>query len=254
MAKEITCQFKEYKKKKDINIRNQLVIKYKHIARSIATIINKNTPSHVYFEDIFSYGILGLIEAIEKFNPWRNIKFKTYAFPVIKGRILDNLRENDHISRTDRKRITQYENFINKTNRNPTKDEIFKELNLSELTYKHFIHALLYHKIINIGTDFYGSDEVEQQQVINLIKDYRFNPEHIVEEKSFREELYTAIKKLTKKEQVVIYTTVLDKLKLSDINNSIKVTTSRASQLRKQALRKLHTIFKDRGMEVYLEK
>ncbi len=127
----------EYRESGDSGIRDRLILTYAPLVKYVAGRLGSGLPAHVDEGDLVSYGLLGLIGAIERFDPDRDIKFETYAIARIKGSIIDELRAMDWVPRSVRSRARDIERAIGgleaKLGRAPTDDEVAKQLGMSEL-------------------------------------------------------------------------------------------------------------------------
>ena len=138
--------WKRYKRTRAVNLRNLLIEKYLHIARYHASRLAELTPSEVQYDDLYSDGVLGLLDAVERFDPDKNIKFKTYAAHRVRGAIQDGLRNRDHVPRWVRsshaKFTKQIESIQQKLGYRPHEDELRKRMNISRVElarrYKSF--------------------------------------------------------------------------------------------------------------------
>ena len=134
--KEINELWRQYKKDGDVQARDRLILNYAPLVKYVAGRMGSNFPSHVDESDLISYGLLGLIGALERFEPDRNIKFETYAIARIKGSILDELRSLDWVPRSVRSIARKIEKssaaLENKLHRAPTDEEIARDLDISD--------------------------------------------------------------------------------------------------------------------------
>ncbi|HNI27539.1 MAG TPA: sigma-70 family RNA polymerase sigma factor, partial [Leptospiraceae bacterium] len=135
--------WKEYRSSKNAEIRTYLAEKYAPLVKHVAGRVAIGMPQNVEFDDLVSYGVFGLLDAIEKFDPAREIKFKTYAMTRIRGSIFDELRSVDWIPRSIRQKAKQLEQIIgmleNKEGQNVEDEQIAKELGLSMEEYSSLL-------------------------------------------------------------------------------------------------------------------
>jgi RNA polymerase sigma factor for flagellar operon FliA len=126
----------EYRRTNDQALRDRLIVNYAPLVKYVAGRLGSGLPAHVEEGDLVSYGLLGLIGAIERFDPTRDIKFETYALSRIKGAIIDELRALDWVPRSVRSRAREIERAIGeleaKTGRAPTDEEIAKKVGITE--------------------------------------------------------------------------------------------------------------------------
>ena len=128
--------WQEYRRSNDQELRDRLILTYAPLVKFVAGRVGASLPSHVDEQDLVSYGLLGLIGAIERFDPDREIKFETFAMARIRGAIIDELRSLDWVPRSVRTRARQIERAIaaleKELHRAPTDEEIAKKLGVTE--------------------------------------------------------------------------------------------------------------------------
>src|SRR5512134_3921301 len=128
--------WQEYRETRDRALRDRLILTYAPLVKFVAGRVGASLPSHVDEQDLVSYGLLGLIGAIERFDPDREIKFETYAISRIKGAIIDELRSIDWVPRSVRAKARAieraYSKLENELKRNPDDKEVASELGLSQ--------------------------------------------------------------------------------------------------------------------------
>ena len=135
MPEDTSALWKEYRRTKDGAVRDRLILTYAPLVKYVAGRLGSGLPSHVDDDDLVSYGLLGLIGAIERFDPAREIKFETYAIARIKGAIIDELRSLDWVPRSVRARAREIERSIAaleaKLHRPPTDEEIAGQIGIT---------------------------------------------------------------------------------------------------------------------------
>src|SRR6186997_2186534 len=135
-ATDTRVLWQEFKNKDDQAVRDRLILTYAPLVKYVAGRLGSGLPAHVDENDLVSYGLLGLIGAIERFDPNRDIKFETYAIARIKGSIIDELRAMDWVPRSVRSRARDIERAIAgleaKLGRAPTDEEVAKQLGRTE--------------------------------------------------------------------------------------------------------------------------
>lgn len=237
---EIQNLWEDYSKNKDPKIKEQLIIHYSSLVKYVAGRLSIYLGQHVEFEDLTSYGIFGLIDAIDKFDICKGVKFETYASLRIRGSILDSIRKLDWVPRTLRQKQKQldqiYIDLENKLGHIPSDEELAKELNMTideiqELSKKNNIASL-------ISLDEY----VEQNYEVNLNTSKQSNdnePEYVYEKQELKESLVAAIDKLSDKEKMVISLYYFEDLTLKEISSIMNISESRVSQLHTKAVSRL---------------
>jgi len=135
-ADQTQTLWQEYRKSQDQELRDRLILTYAPLVKFVAGRVGASLPAHVDEQDLVSYGLLGLIGAIERFDPSREIKFETFAMARIRGAIIDELRSLDWVPRSVRSRARQIERAIagleKELHRAPTDEEIAKKLGVTE--------------------------------------------------------------------------------------------------------------------------
>lgn len=231
----------EYSKTKDPKLKEELIIQYSSLVKYVAGRVNIFLGQHVEFEDLVSYGIFGLIDAIDKFDIEKGNKFETYASLRIRGSILDSIRKLDWVPRTLRQKQKQmdqvYIDLENKLGHVPSDQEVADNLNVSLEDVQEF------NKKNNISSLISLDEYVEQNYESNLNTSQVNNdePEHVYEKQELKENLMAAIDKLSDKEKMVISLYYFEDLTLKEISNIMNISESRVSQLHTKAVSRLRT-------------
>ena len=216
--------------------------------------IVKNIASKYYtdkigldYEDLVSYGVMGLIDARKKFDESRGVKFSTYASLKIKAAIIDEIRRHSPISRRDVSKVNEYncavESLQNKLLREPKADEIAKYLNIQSEEVNKIENTINLMSTTSLDTViFQGNNEVS---IIDTIKeDDSLSPESIIEEKEKLEILTKAIDMLKEKDKLVLALYYYEELTLKEIGYILEVSESRVSQLHSRAIVNLRNTIK----------
>ncbi len=243
---ETQALWREYTKSKDQGVRDRLILTYAPLVKYVAGRLGSGLPAHVDENDLVSYGLLGLIGAIERFDPNRDIKFETYAIARIKGSIIDELRAMDWVPRSVRSRARDIERAIGELERKlmraPTDEEISEKLgvtvddlndSLSEIG-RSSIAALDELWTISSGG---GGDQVA---LIDTIEDTQGpEPQTELAQTELKEALGEAIARLPEREKLVVTLYYYEELTLREIGEVLGVTESRVSQLHTKAILRL---------------
>jgi RNA polymerase sigma factor for flagellar operon FliA len=249
--KEIIELWERYKKDGDIQARNRLILNYSPLVKYVAGRMGSNFPSHVDESDLISYGLLGLIGALERFDPGRNIKFETYAIARIKGSILDELRSLDWVPRSVRSIARKIERssaaLENKLHRAPTDEEIAKDLDISEDEFQEALTKISSSSIVALEELWtISSTGTESVALIDTIEDRQSkDPASVVDVTEIKERLAHAISNLPEREKIVIALYYYEGLTLREIGEVLDVTESRVSQLHTKAVLRLKGRLKD---------
>ena len=246
---ETQALWRDYVKTKDQAVRDRLILTYAPLVKYVAGRLGSGLPAHVDENDLVSYGLLGLIGAIERFDPNRDIKFETYAIARIKGSIIDELRAMDWAPRSVRSRARDIERSIaeleRKLHRAPTDEEIAEKLgittdelddSLSEIG-RSSIAAL--DELWTISSSGGGGDQVA---LIDTIEDTQGpEPQSELAQTELKEALGDAIARLPEREKLVVTLYYYEELTLREIGEVLGVTESRISQLHTKAVLRLRS-------------
>ena len=246
-AVELRDLWRRYKDDGDERARERLVVAYSPLVKFIAGRMASGLPSHVEEGDLISYGLLGLIGAIERFDLEREIKFETFAVARVKGAIIDELRSLDWVPRSVRARARDVEKanakLEGKLQRSPTDEEMAEEL---KITVEDFQNALL--EIANSSVlaldDLWTFADPEggggQISVLDTITDPNaVDPESEAQSSEVKDRLADAIESLPERERLVIALYYYENLTLREIGEVLGVTESRVSQLHTKAILRL---------------
>lgn len=236
--------WKEYAKTRDPKIRAYLIEKYAPLVKYVAGKVAVNMPHNVEFDDLVSYGTFGLIDAIDKYDPNKDVLFKTYAITRIRGQIFDELRNVDWIPRSIRQKAKQVEKIIveleNKMGRTVDDEEIAQELDLSVEEFRTLISKLAGTSLVSLNDIWHGSDDSDDLSFMETIEaNENTNPDVIVEREEIKQMIIEAIKKLPDREKKVIVLYYYEDLTLKEIGEVLEVTESRVSQLHTKAIMRL---------------
>ncbi len=241
---EISELWKTYLEDKNNKaVRDKLIVQYIYLTRYVIGRIKVNLPPTYSYEDITSYGVEGLIDAVENFSPQKGAKFETYALMRIRGSIIDRIRAADWLPRTVRKKIKDVKQAIEtlkqKMDRNPTTSEVAEFMGLE----KEKVEEILSQDTgIDSLYDKKGQGE-ESVEIIDTIEDKKSErPEEAVEKKDAKRELESALKKLPERERMLLVFYYHENMTLKEIGEAISVSESRVCQLHAQAIMKLRNI------------
>ncbi len=232
----------DYARTKSSELREQLILEYAPLVKLVAGRLSMYLGYNVEYEDLCSYGIFGLIDAIDKFDSMKEVKFETYASLRIRGSILDQIRKMDWIPRTIRqrqKKIDQVMHDIEAAKGRPaTDEEIAQALGISNEDYVEWQSQMKITGIVSLNEFMETGAEVPSEQTTQ----YKFDaPEEVIEKEELKQKLAEALTLLTEKEQTVISLYYYEELTLKEIANVLSVSESRVSQLHTKALNKMKT-------------
>ena len=223
--------------------RDKLIVQYIYLAKYVVGRIKVNLPPSFSFEDVVSFGIEGLIDAIEKYHPNKGAKFESYALMRIRGAIIDKIRSSDWLPRTLRRKIKEIkiatERLKQQIGRAPTTKEIADVMGLTE---EKVIEIMSSDVSVNSIYDKKGSGE-DSVEIIDTIEDeHSSRPEDEIEKTDAKKELELALKKLPERERTLLVFYYHENMTLKEIGEAINVSESRVCQLHAQAIMKLRNI------------
>ncbi|WP_207751325.1 sigma-70 family RNA polymerase sigma factor [Anaeromonas frigoriresistens] len=227
--------WKDYHEYSDIHMKNKLIEEYAYIIKIVASRMYNYYGGKVEFDDLMGFGALGLIDAIDKFDPYRGAKFETYAQLRIRGTIIDNLRKLDWVPRALRAKSKLIErtiyNLENKLHRDVTSEEISKELNIPVKEVEVILKEINSFNITSLDEIILNNGE----QPLDISDD----PQNIMEESEYIETLTDIILELPEKEKMVITLYYYEELNYKEIGKVIDLSESRISQIHSKAIKKL---------------
>ena len=237
--------WREYARTRDRATRDRLILTYAPLVKYVAGRLGSGLPAHVDEGDLTSYGLLGLIGAIERFDPERDIKFETYAIARIKGSIIDELRALDWVPRSVRSRARDIERAITeleaKFGRAPTDEEIGDKVGITTVELEDSLTAISRSSIAALdelwSVSGQGGDTVA---LIDTIEDTQGpQPQTALDATEVKEALGEAIARLPEREKLVVTLYYYEELTLREIGEVLGVTESRVSQLHTKAVLRL---------------
>lgn len=230
----------EYGKTKSSEAREKIILEYAPLVKVVAGRLSMYLGYNVEYDDLVGYGIFGLIDAIDKFDVKKDVKFETYASLRIRGSILDQIRKMDWIPRTVRQKQKKIEAAIKqieaKTGRNASDEEIAEELKVSSEELLNWQSQIKVTNMVSLN------EYVEQgmEPVMDAKGNSHFiQPEDAIAEEELKKVLEQTLEILTEKERKVITLYYYEDLTLKEISNVLEVSESRISQLHTKALLKM---------------
>lgn len=236
----------EYNHSKTSVIREQIIIEYVPLVKVVAGRLSIYLGQNVEYDDLVSYGIFGLIDAIDKFDYDKGIKFETYASLRIRGAILDQIRKLDWIPRSVRQKQKAIDAAMKKLEAdrgsNYTDEDIAVELGISEDEYSSWLGQTNISNVSSLEDFLEQGNEVKSSGNPAYM---RIEPENAVMEKEIKKSLADALEALTEKEKNVVLLYYYEELTLKEISRVMSVSESRVSQLHSKALKKMKTFLGD---------
>jgi RNA polymerase sigma factor FliA len=223
--------------------RDALVLQYLPLVRMIAKRIHSRCPPNVSLDDLVSTGVIGLLEAIDNFNPSLRVQLGTYALQRIRGAILDGLRDTDWVPRETRRKAKLIESAIHaakqRLGREPGEEEIAVELQISLSDYQTWLNGMQSMEMKRLECITEDGQERDLLQFVS--DDERDWPSHALERAELERVLTLAIERLPKLERSILNLYYYDDLNLSQISQIIGLHLSRIAQLRVQAVLRLRS-------------
>jgi RNA polymerase sigma factor for flagellar operon FliA len=232
--------WKEYSATKDHSARQALILEYLHLIKYIAGRLHIYFCSNVEYDDLVSYGVFGLIDAIEKFDMTKGVKFETYASLRIRGAIIDSIRYMDWVPRSLRQKSKELENAYwdleNELGRSASDKEVADRLGITQEEFYKRINEANMTSMISLEDFFEQNYELGVDSSSFSPPE---SPERLAEISEIREILGEAIDKLPEKEKTVVSLYYFEELTLKEISAIMKVSESRISQLHTKAIMRL---------------
>jgi len=246
-AVELRDLWRRYKTDGDERARERLVVAYSPLVKYVAGRMGSGLPSHVEEADLISYGLVGLINAILRFEPEREIKFETYAITRIKGAIIDELRSQDWVPRSVRARARQIERahskLEHKLQRAPTDEEMAAELEMDVQAFQDAILQISNSSMAALDELWTVSDSSgDSVSLLDTIADENApDPAAALDQSDLRDRVADSISRLPEREKLVIALYYYENLTLREIGEVLGVTESRVSQLHTKAVLRLRS-------------
>jgi RNA polymerase sigma factor for flagellar operon FliA len=245
VAEDTSQLWYQFRRTRDRAARDRLILTYAPLVKYVAGRLGSGLPAHVDEGDLVSYGLLGLIAAIERFDPGRDVKFETYAITRIRGSILDELRAMDWVPRSVRSRAREIERAIGsleaKLGRAPTDEEIAARVGISQEELDDSLSDIARSSIAALDELWTTSDSGgEGVALIDTIEDETMpTPAVALSQTEMKETIADAIARLPEREKLVITLYYYEDLTLREIGEVLGVTESRVSQLHTKAVLRL---------------
>jgi RNA polymerase sigma factor for flagellar operon FliA len=233
-----------YRRGRDPSIREAFIKQYAPLVKYVAGKVAVGMPHSVEFDDLVGFGVFGLLDAIDKYDPDKNVKFKTYAVTRIRGAIFDELRSIDWVPRSVRQKTREIEETIGsleaQLGRTASDQEIAAALGVSEDEFLKTMLKISGTSVLSLNDVWYSGDESDKISIGESIESpTSMNPDVIVEKDEIRRVIIEAINELPEKEKKVLVLYYYEDLTLKEIGQVLEVTESRVSQLHTKAILRL---------------
>lgn len=220
----------------------KIILEYAPLVKVVAGRLSMYLGYNVEYDDLVSYGIFGLIDAIDKFDCLKDVKFETYASLRIRGAILDQIRKMDWIPRTIRQKQKRIDAAIKEIEaqygRSATDEEIAKRLGITDDEYLDWQSQMKITNVVSLNEFLEQGSEVSNEAGSTRSSTFD-SPEEILEREELKKMLAQALELLTEKERKVVLLYYYEDLTLKEISNILEVSESRISQLHTRALQKM---------------
>jgi RNA polymerase sigma factor for flagellar operon FliA len=244
---ELRDLWRRYKSNGDPRARERLVVAYSPLVKYVSGRMASGLPAHVDEADLISYGLVGLISAIERFDLSREIKFETYAITRIKGAIIDELRSLDWVPRSVRSRARDIEKanskLEHKLQRAPTDEEMADELDMSLEDFQEALLQISHSSVAALDEMWSVSDSSgDQVSLLDTLQDPEApDPATAMDTAELKDRVADAIDRLPEREKLVVALYYYENLTLREIGEVLGVTESRISQLHTKAVLRLRS-------------
>lgn len=236
------------KQKISQQVRDQIVLENLSLVKAIAIRVHENLPVHVDLDDLIHAGVLGLFDAVNKYDSAKNVAFQAYAKHRIKGAILDSLRQMDWASRDLRKRQKQIEtvtrDLATKLGRNPNDMEVAREIGVSMERWRHMQLDLRTVGVVSSTTA--PDQDADRAQEFVAAPDYQ--PDRMCERNQLQMTLARAMETLPERYQKVVFLYYTNDMTMKEIGDLLGVNESRISQIHKTALKKMAVALQSEGI------
>ena len=244
--------WQRYADQRDPEVREQLILQYAPLVKYVMGRLAISLPAILDYEDILSAGTIGLIEAVERYDASKGVKFETYAIARVKGAIIDTLRALDRLPRSVRQKAKAAEGAINALTsdlgREPTDEEIAGSLGVSLKDYlKHIVDASW--KTVSLDTMGSTDGDEDGPQELVLPNSGEDDITLGVERNELIGELGHAIRELPEREQLILSLYYKDELTMREVSKVLEISESRVCQLHARALTRLRTSMMNRNRE-----
>jgi RNA polymerase sigma factor for flagellar operon FliA len=236
--------WRNYKLRNDREARDALIVRYSPLVKYVAGRVAVNLPKSVDEGDLIGYGTLGLIDAIERFDPARGVKFETYAIARIRGSMIDGLRSMDWVPVSVRHRNRNLEQVVrdleNQLGRSATDEEVAEQLGITVAEYAQRIQDMAGSAVLSLEDVWGNPEEGEAPTRMAEVRDEKaVDPLDEAEWNSRREALAKSIERLPPREKLVVTLYYFEGLTVKEIAYVLKVSPSRVSQLHTKAVIRL---------------
>lgn len=243
---DMAAVWRQWKEAPSPELRDRLILHYSPLVKYVASRVSVGLPQSVEQADLVSYGIFGLIDAIEKFEPDRGVKFETYAIRRVRGAIIDELRSIDWVPRSVRAKArsieTAFSTLEGELGRSPTDTELAKALGLTENELQNTYTQISFVGVVALDDMFPRSGERNETATLaDTIADRGEGPMGLYEVEELRQALAMALNRMPEREKIVLTLYYYEGMTLAEIGEVLGVTESRVCQIHTRAVLQLRS-------------
>ncbi|MBS1716577.1 MAG: FliA/WhiG family RNA polymerase sigma factor [Armatimonadetes bacterium] len=251
-ADQLQKTWADFKVFKSPKARSEIINHYSYLVKITAGRLVTSLPGGLDREDLIGSGVIGLIKAVDQFDPTRDVKFETYAIALIRGAILEMLRDEDWVPRSIREKLKALDRTVlgleTRLGRSASESEIAEEMGISVVEVCELLVRMGRTNVYSLDDILGGGGSSEDHiHFIELIVDENANPGGEVEGKEIRRILATGVDKLPERERLVIALYYFEGLTFKEIGKVLGVSESRVYQLHTQAMNRLRNFLKQEG-------
>jgi RNA polymerase sigma factor for flagellar operon FliA len=241
----------DFKVFKSPDARMELISHYAYLVKITAGRLVTSLPGGMDREDLIGAGVLGLVKSVDQFDPIREVKFETYAIALIRGAILEMLRDEDWVPRSIREKLKALDRTLmdleTKTGRAPSEHEIAETMGLSVQEVNELMVRMGRTNVYSLDDILGGTDGEDHIHFVELIVDEDANPSGEMEGKELRRFLALGVDKLPERERLVVALYYFEGLTFKEIGRVLGVSESRVYQLHTQAMTRLRNFMRQEG-------
>lgn len=243
-SKDLTRLWKEFKEAQNGEAKDTITVHYLGLVRVVAGRMAMNSPPQVDKDDLIGWGVLGLLDAVEKFDPARKAGFETYASTRIRGAIIDQIRSLDWAPRSLRRKARELaraaDNLKGKLGRKPADRELAEEMGMSATDLFELMTEIHGAYVLSLDAKISGDQEGGETSLGKIMSDTTTpSPEETVLRKEIEERLAKAMEKLSESERQVITLYYYDELTLKEVGKILGLTESRICQIHRSVIKKM---------------
>jgi RNA polymerase sigma factor FliA len=234
----------EYRETRELSIRDAIITQYAPLVKYVAGKVSVGMPASVDFDDLVGFGVFGLMDAIEKYDPEKHVKFKTYAVTRIRGAIFDELRSIDWVPRSVRQKTREVDDAVQRLEsslgRSATDEEVAKEMDMELGQYNQVLLKISGTSMLSLNDVWFAGDDNDKISIADSIESpSSLRPDSIAEREEIKRVIVESINGLPEKEKKVLVLYYYEDLTLKEIGRVLEVTESRISQLHTKAISRL---------------